>query len=413
MKKLMLGTALAAVTTFAMTAPVSAAQTEAQAEVRGSAMSDMSASVPAFLASNFTGKAVHNVDAANAEALRNRNAAGAADGDAGWTVSEEAEQIGRINDVVMSEDGEIRGVLVDVGGFLGLGAHTVLLDFDDLQFAPEADEAGDLDDFLIIVSLSQDELEAMPEWNDDQLGSGRDVRRTDPRDGQSARDHSGTASEGLEDSQTGAAQTPAQTRQTFAPTGTGSGMTEGNAARPADRSEAAGEDARREREDDVSAAPSDPSDEEYESISARNARLNAAAERAEARDAEDNDGVISPNSLVDDNEGERSNDHADAVFSDSYRALGAEERTADRLDGADVYDSAGERIGSVNDLILRDGGEIESALVDVGGFLGIGARTVNLPINQADIRWSQDDDDVRVQVPLTRTQIEALPEHED
>jgi len=38
---------------------------------------------------------------------------------------------------------------------------------------------------------------------------------------------------------------------------------------------------------------------------------------------------------------------------------------------------------------------------------------VNLPIDRADIRWNQDGDDVRVQVPMARAELEALPEHDD
>lgn len=99
------------------------------------------------------------------------------------------------------------------------------------------------------------------------------------------------------------------------------------------------------------------------------------------------------------------------VLSGDYETLEREERTAERLIGADVYDAAGDRVGSVSDLVIN-GEDIEGLLVDVGGFLGLGAHTVNLPIERAEIGWKPSDDDVRVQVALTRAELEAMPEHE-
>ena len=65
----------------------------------------------------------------------------------------------------------------------------------------------------------------------------------------------------------------------------------------------------------------------------------------------------------------------------------------------------------MSDLVIN-GEDIEGLLVDVGGFLGLGAHTVNLPIERAEIGWKPSDDDVRVQVALTRAELEAMPEYE-
>ncbi|MEC5292548.1 PRC-barrel domain-containing protein [Aurantimonas sp. C2-6-R+9] len=46
------------------------------------------------------------------------------------------------------------------------------------------------------------------------------------------------------------------------------------------------------------------------------------------------------------------------------------------LDGKDVYDTAGESIGSITDVLVSEQGEVIAVLVGVGGFLGIGRKDV-------------------------------------
>ncbi|MEF2546878.1 PRC-barrel domain-containing protein [Aurantimonas sp. E1-2-R+4] len=46
------------------------------------------------------------------------------------------------------------------------------------------------------------------------------------------------------------------------------------------------------------------------------------------------------------------------------------------LNGKDVYDTAGESIGSITDVLVSEQGEVIAVLVGVGGFLGIGRKDV-------------------------------------
>lgn len=46
-----------------------------------------------------------------------------------------------------------------------------------------------------------------------------------------------------------------------------------------------------------------------------------------------------------------------------------------------IHGSNNERIGEVSDLLVTPNGEIVAALVGVGGFLGIGEKTVAIPFN--------------------------------
>ncbi len=68
------------------------------------------------------------------------------------------ESIGDVEDLLLDENGEVSKVLVDVGGFLGMGEHRVALDLDQINFT-EADGA-----LRAEVDMTEDQLEAMPAY---------------------------------------------------------------------------------------------------------------------------------------------------------------------------------------------------------------------------------------------------------
>ena len=53
--------------------------------------------------------------------------------------------------------------------------------------------------------------------------------------------------------------------------------------------------------------------------------------------------------------------------------------SANKLIGANVHNSQDKSIGYVHDLILAPSGELSLAIVEVGGFLGIGTKWVAVP----------------------------------
>jgi len=67
--------------------------------------------------------------------------------------------IGEINDVLIGDNGEIRAVVVGVGGFLGVGEKDVALPFQALNIARTPDQAAI---GKITVSYSKDELKNAP-----------------------------------------------------------------------------------------------------------------------------------------------------------------------------------------------------------------------------------------------------------
>ncbi len=61
---------------------------------------------------------------------------------------------------------------------------------------------------------------------------------------------------------------------------------------------------------------------------------------------------------------------------------------ASKLIGAAVYNEQNQKIGSVDDLILTQEDKVVVAVVQVGGFLGIGGKLVAVPYSQ--IRMEND-----------------------
>jgi len=55
---------------------------------------------------------------------------------------------------------------------------------------------------------------------------------------------------------------------------------------------------------------------------------------------------------------------------------------ASKLVGLKVYNDKNENLGSINDLIMDKSGNIKAAVLGVGGFLGMGAHLVAVPLDK-------------------------------
>lgn len=77
--------------------------------------------------------------------------------------------------------------------------------------------------------------------------------------------------------------------------------------------------------------------------------------------------------------------------------------SADELKGMTIVSESGEEIGSVDRV-----GEARVVTVDVGGFLGVGAKTVAIPVSE--LQMSADGS---LQTTLTREALEARQEFDD
>ena len=56
--------------------------------------------------------------------------------------------------------------------------------------------------------------------------------------------------------------------------------------------------------------------------------------------------------------------------------------SSDKVEGATVYNTAGEKLGSIDDLMIdKTSGQIRYAVLEFGGFLGIGTDRYPMPWN--------------------------------
>ncbi|MDW4499907.1 PRC-barrel domain-containing protein [Sulfitobacter sp. D35] len=300
------------------------------------------------------------------------------------------EDIGEINDVILSREGEVQSVLVDIGGFLGIGERQVAIDMDAVRFV--SDDATDADDYFLVLTADKAMLEGAPEY-------------TENRDMAAAQVSSEQA--------TGATQTDEATTETAeadAEQPIGEAVTEETAEATQD-AEQATENAMEETAEAAEGAEQ-TTENALEETAEATEEVEQATETA-AADAENAMEEIAAEADV--AEGEpvvAEGDMQTAMAHDGYSPASADVISAETLTGARVYDANDEWIGEVSMFLLGEGDADNQAVVDVGGFLGIGEKPVALNIEELDILQADDGDDVRVYVSMTKDQLEAMPTFE-
>ncbi|EAU40762.1 hypothetical protein FP2506_03509 [Fulvimarina pelagi HTCC2506] len=75
--------------------------------------------------------------------------------------------VGDVGDIVLSQDGGIEAVIIDVGGFLGIGEKPVSVSMDELQFMQDAN--GSLS---VQTQMTEDQLENAPEYTPEEDAAG-------------------------------------------------------------------------------------------------------------------------------------------------------------------------------------------------------------------------------------------------
>ena len=234
-----------------------------------------------FHASSFVGKRIYQTEN---DALKD-----VMDGvQDGWA------DIGEVNDVILSRDGTAEAVLVDIGGFLGIGENQIAVDMDGLQFVRNGNSDGGADGYFLVLNAPPEALKTAPAY-------------------EMSGNSGGTSGLNVEESQR-------------------------------DGSEAAAT----------------------------------------------NDAYTTTNS---------SETHAQM-----------DELTADELTGATAFDANDELIGEVADIVMDSDGDANAVVVDVGGFLGLGAKPVELQLG--DLTIEENEGNVRIYTMMTREQMKALPEYQ-
>ena len=82
---------------------------------------------------------------------------------------------------------------------------------------------------------------------------------------------------------------------------------------------------------------------------------------------------------------------------------------AAQLLGQPITNQAGETIGNVNDLLFDKSGRIVNVVIGVGGFLGLGEKSVAVPFGT--LSFTADANGKRViTAPLSKARLEAAPD---
>jgi sporulation protein YlmC with PRC-barrel domain len=80
----------------------------------------------------------------------------------------------------------------------------------------------------------------------------------------------------------------------------------------------------------------------------------------------------------------------------------------ERLIGAKVVNKDGQTVGSIDDLIISQGGQIEGVVMGVGGFLGVGSKQVGVRLGA--LRITTSGGKVTVTLPTaTKEMLGAVP----
>lgn len=234
------------------------------------------------------------------------------DADAYNGVQQGWNDVGEVNDIILGRDGTVDAVLVDIGGFLGIGERQVAVDMSALKIVQ--DDATDADDWFLVLRTDRAALDAAPAWVATGAAPQADTAAT------------GTAIDAATD---------------------------------------------------------------------KGGLENVPAVNEAVGDQPATDGVASGTGMT---------------LPEGYAPVERTQLTAEMLTGANVRDSTDASIAEVSDLVLTNDGQVTDVVLDVGGFLGIGARTVAIPMDRLTVAQT-DSGSVRLWVDMTKEELEALPEY--
>jgi sporulation protein YlmC with PRC-barrel domain len=361
----------------------------------------------------------------------------------------ESDNIGDINDLILNEDGSITHAVVGVGGFLGIGEKDVAVPFDELEIV---EKDGDI---RFIYAASREQLEAAPALDRtafdpaarataEQTASTDAAAPVEPVPAEPSQDMAAApAAEepaAPTEEQTTAAAPAAEEPAAPAEQETAAAPAAEEPAAPAEEQTTATAPATEEpaatAEQETAAAPAAeepaapaeeqtaaaPATEEEpaapaeemttatteEAVPAEPSQDMAATAPADATKAPAEDLTAAPAEEEVAAAPEAETTTAPATSGElNFVSFSADQFRASKLIGQSVY-SGEESIGEISDLILQDEGETRAALIDVGGFLGVGEKTVGIPFDQLQVSKAEDGSE-QVTVAMSKADLEKLP----
>ena len=94
--------------------------------------------------------------------------------------------------------------------------------------------------------------------------------------------------------------------------------------------------------------------------------------------------------------------------SEFLRTQGPDEWLSSDLLGAVVRGAANQSIGEIEDVVIDGAGTVKAVVISVGGFLGMGEKSVAVPMHA--IKITRDGDEIeKIVVNYTKEQLEQAP----
>jgi hypothetical protein len=103
-------------------------------------------------------------------------------------------------------------------------------------------------------------------------------------------------------------------------------------------------------------------------------------------------------------------DQAAVPGRDTLKSIDVGTISSDKVIGTTLYSADNQDVGDVAEVVMTDDGKIEAVIADVGGFLGIGAKSVALAFTDLDFR-ADDSGNVYIYTPFTEDQLQQAPEY--
>jgi PRC-barrel domain len=94
---------------------------------------------------------------------------------------------------------------------------------------------------------------------------------------------------------------------------------------------------------------------------------------------------------------------------DGTPATVIDDRDAEGILGKSVFSAASEDMGRVVDVIVKRNGEVRAAVIDFGGFLGVGSRKI--AVDWSALRFPTSGPMDHIILELTRDQVRLAPEY--
>ncbi len=342
---------------------------------------------------------------------------------------QEWDDIGEINDFIVTEDGSVQAVIVGVGGFLGIGEKDVAVTMD--QIRTYDDENGDR---FLVINSSQEALEAAPAFErasqEEQMAAEPGmVEETGMADATAEGDAAATAVATTETAEgetevmetetaegdTAMAEAEAEVETELAEGEAAMAEAEAELETEMAEGEAALEEGAAELETEMAegeAALEEGAAELETEMAEGEAAIEEGAAELEAEMAEGEaaieEGVAEAETEM--AEGEAAMTGAAAL--EGYSEAAVTDLSVEQLNGVTVYGAGDENIGEIEDLVATDGGEITEAVIGVGGFLGLGEKKVAVNFSDLQILTNEDKSDIRVYISATEDELKGLPEYE-